>query len=135
MILTSYGLIIFFASNQAIILTYGIYPPFGLVAISFLGAGSYLLFVGIYCSSISVAQDMSLNKLLKQQLTKFRFIESIGSAERARIDTRIANKTLNLGNRMEELSGLPTSWDETDIHEYIRVYRQEFHKKSSKDWK
>lgn len=59
MVLTSYGLIIFFASNQATILTYGIYPPFGLITVSFLGVGSYLLFIGIYSSSISVGPETS----------------------------------------------------------------------------
>ena len=99
MILTAYGLVIFFASNQAIILTYGIYPPFGLITISFLGAGAYLLFVGIYSSSISVAQDISLNKMLKQQVTKFGLIENIGSGERARIETKIATMQLILGRK------------------------------------
>jgi hypothetical protein len=135
MILTAYGLIIFFASNQAVILTYGIYPPFGLVTISFLGAGAYLLFVGIYSSSISVAQDISLNKLLKQQLNKFGLIENIGSAERARIETRIAAKALNLGKKMEDLSGLPSSWEEQDIRKYIKMYYGEFQKKSIRESK
>lgn len=133
MILTAYGLVIFFASNQAIILTYGIYPPFGLITISFLGAGAYLLFVGIYSSSISVAQDISLNKMLKQQLTKFGFIENIGSGERARIETKIANRAVNLGKKMEDLSGLPTSWEEQDIHDYIKLYYQEIRKKPKRD--
>ena len=134
MILTACGLVIFFASNQAVILTYGIYPPFGLITISFLGAGSYLLFVGIYSSSITVAQDISLNKMLKQQLTKFGLIENIGSGERAKIETRIANRTVNLGKKMEYLSGLPTTWEEQDIHDYIKLYYQEIRKKPSRDF-
>lgn len=133
MILTAYGLIIFFASNQATILTYGIYPPFGLITISFLGVGSYLLFIGIYSSSISIAQDISLNKMLKQQLTKFGLIENIGSGERARIEAKIANRAVNLGKKMEDLSGLPTSWEEQDIHDYIKIYYQEIRKKPRKD--
>lgn len=132
MTLTAYGLVIFFASNQAIILTYGIYPPFGVITISFLGAGAYLLFVGIYSSSISVAQDISLNKMLKQQVTKFGLIENIGSGERARIETKIAHNAVNLGKKMEDLSGLPTSWEEQDIHDYIKLYYQEIRKKPTR---
>ncbi len=133
MTLTAYGLVIFFASNQAIILTYGIYPPFGLITISFLGAGSYLLFIGIYCTSISVAQDISLNKMLKQQVAKFGLVENIGSGERARIEAKIANRAVNLGKKMEGLSGLSTSWEEQDIHDYIKVYYQEIRKKPTRD--
>ena len=132
MTLIAYGLVIFFASNQAIILTYGIYPPFGLITISFLGAGAYLLFVGIYSSSISVAQDISLNKMLKQQVTKFGLIENIGSGERARIETKIAHNAVSLGKKMEDLSGLPTSWEEQDIHDYIKLYYQEIRKKPTR---
>jgi hypothetical protein len=133
MILTAYGLVIFFASNQATILTYGFYPPFGLITISFLGAGAYLLFVGIYSSSISVAQDISLNKMLKQQLAKFGLIENIGSGERARIETKIAHNAVNLGKKMEDLSGLPSSWEEQDIHNYIKLYYQEIRKKTTRN--
>lgn len=132
MILTAYGLVIFFASNQATILIYGIYPPFGLITISFLGAGAYLLFIGIYSSSISVAQDISLNKMLKQQVTKFGLIDNIGSGERARIETKIAHNAVNLGKKMEDLSGLPTSWEEQDIHDYIKLYYQEIRKKPTR---
>lgn len=131
MLLTSYGILIFFISNQAVVLTYGIYPPFGLIAISFLATGSYLLFLGIYSSSVTVAQDVALRKLLKVELKKYRFIENIGVAERTRIENRIVNKALNLGRKMEHTSGLPTSWEEEDINDYMKLYYKEIRKKSS----
>ena len=99
MTLIAYGLVIFFASNQAIILTYGIYPPFGLITISFLGAGAYLLFVGIYSSSISVAQDISLNKMLKQQVTKFGLIENIGAVKGQESKLKLLTMLLVLGRK------------------------------------
>jgi len=132
MTLTAYGLILFFVSNQAINLTYAVYPPFGLITISFLGVGSLLLFVGIYSTSISVAQDISLSKLMRQQTTKIAFIEKIGDGERIRMEARIADRALRLSKDMEDESGLPTSWDISDIHDYINSYYEEIHKKSLK---
>src|SRR5205823_6088154 len=50
MIMSAYGLVLLFASNQAILLVDSPYPPFGLVTISFMGLTSYLVLVGIYSS-------------------------------------------------------------------------------------
>jgi hypothetical protein len=34
---------------------------------------------------------------------------------------------------MEDLSGLPSSWEEQDIHDYIKLYYQEIRKKPARD--
>ena len=46
MIISAYGLIFLFVSNQAIVLVNAPYPPFGMATISFLGLSSYLVTVG-----------------------------------------------------------------------------------------
>jgi hypothetical protein len=62
MIISAYGLVLLFTSNQANILVFGPYPPFGLATISFMGLSSYLVLVGIYYSAISVAEDSKLRQ-------------------------------------------------------------------------
>jgi len=56
-IMASFGIILLFMSNQAVILITFTYPAFGLVTVSAIGLSSYLLFLGIYASAISAAQD------------------------------------------------------------------------------
>jgi predicted transcriptional regulator len=51
------GLLLFFSANQAILLTSFPYPPFGATIICYFGLSSYLIFIGIHSSAISVAQD------------------------------------------------------------------------------
>ena len=52
MIISAYGIILLFVSNEAIVLVDAPYPPFGLSTISFMGLSSYLILLGIYSSAI-----------------------------------------------------------------------------------
>ena len=62
LMIAGYGVLLFFTSNQATILINLPYPPFGMATISFVGLSSYLLFIGIYASAVSVAEDSNLRK-------------------------------------------------------------------------
>ena len=78
-IISAFGIVLLFTSNQAMILVSFTYPPFGLVTVSFLGISSYLILVGIYSSAISVSQDISLRKSIKSHaLKEVKLLESIG---------------------------------------------------------
>ena len=57
LIVSAYGMVLLFTANQPVGLTLIPYPPFGLVSISFLGLSSYLVFIGIFSASMSVALD------------------------------------------------------------------------------
>ena len=48
MIISAYGFILLFVSNQAIFLVNYNYPPFGLATISYVGLSSFLVLIGIY---------------------------------------------------------------------------------------
>ena len=58
-IISAYGFVLLFISEQAIVLTYLAYPPFGYATVSFMGLSSYLIFIGIYSSAISIAKIQS----------------------------------------------------------------------------
>ena len=66
MIISAYGLVLIFVSNQAAVLVSAPYPPFGLVTTSFMGISSYLLLIGIYSSAISVAEDSKLRQTIRK---------------------------------------------------------------------
>ena len=64
--ISAYGLILFFSSNQAILLADYNFPPFGLPTITLVGISSYLIFIGIYCSALSIAQDSKLRESIRK---------------------------------------------------------------------
>jgi hypothetical protein len=84
-IMASFGIILLFASNQAIVLVTNTYPAFGLVTASTVGLSSYLLFLGIYASALSVAQNEKLrHSIRKVALDESKLLGSIGSAQQER---------------------------------------------------
>lgn len=120
--IAGYGLILFFTSNQAVVLVWTtFYPPFGIGSVSYVGVSSYLIMLGIYFSAISVSQDRKImSDIRKTAINELKLLESIGSAEKkAKIVsavTQIAKK-----NQVELVreSGVRSSLDEDDMRKYL----------------
>jgi signal transduction histidine kinase len=126
MVISAYGFILLFISNQ-VSLTAASYPPFGIATISFMGLSSYLIFVGIYSSAISVAQDVKLRKSIKDSaLEESKLLVSIGSAQ---MEQKIRSKVVGLAkeqaHKMTESTGIDISLTEDDIHDYLSVVLKE----------
>lgn len=68
MVISAYGLVLLFASNQAIVLVTAPYPPFGLASASFVGLSSYLVVAGVYSSAISVSLDLALRRTIRKSV-------------------------------------------------------------------
>jgi hypothetical protein len=82
LIISGFGFLMLFISDQAITLVAIAYPPFGLVTISFLGLSSYMILVGIFSSAITVAEDSTLRKSIRNlAIGQSRLLDSIGSAQ------------------------------------------------------
>ena len=81
MIISAYGLVLMFISNQAVLLVNIFYPPFGIVTVSLMGLSSYLLLLGVYSSAISVSEDSKLRQSIREfTLAETRLLDSIGTA-------------------------------------------------------
>ena len=63
--LSAIGIMLLSISNQDAGLYLLPYPPFGLPTITFVGLSSYLLYVGIYYSSLSISINTELRKISK----------------------------------------------------------------------
>lgn len=120
--IAGFGLILFFTSNQAVVLvSITSYPPFGLGSVSYAGLSSYLILIGIYFSAISVSQDRKiLSNLRKSAINELKLLESMGSAENKEkiinVVTQIAKK--NQEDLVTE-SGVQSSLDEEDMKRYL----------------
>jgi hypothetical protein len=131
MMISAYGMMLLFSSNQFTSLALLPYPPFGLATISFFGLSSFLIFVGIYSSAISVSVDKELRKSIRRYaIGKAGFMDSIGMAERNReIEKNIV--TLLKNNRMIEETGIQSSLSEIDLKQYFDQISEELRNKKT----
>lgn len=121
LIISAYGLVLLFTSNQAIVLVNFDFPPFGLATISFVGLSSYLILVGVYSSAISISQDAKLRQTIKKMtVEESKLLDSIASAE---VEKQIVNNVLStIKANQEEMKyeiGIETSLDEKDMVNYL----------------
>jgi hypothetical protein len=129
--LAAYGIILFFISNQAIVLNSAPYPPFGLAAVSLLGLASFLILIGFYSSAISIAQDAALRNSIRKSLqASSAFLGKIGTSEMEhQIVRRVFNLSNKLSRQMEQSSGVQSSLQEEDIKDYISFVVNELKEK------
>ena len=120
-VISAYGFILLFISEQAITLRLVSYPPFGLITISFVGLSSYLILVGIYASAISIGEDMKLRQSIrKYALKESKLLDSIGMAQMEQeIQRRVITMTREHQHIIEEEIGIQSSLNEDDIKQYV----------------
>ena len=130
MIVSTFGLILLFISNQALIWVYVPYPPFGMATVPFMGISSYLLFVGIYSSAISVAQDTTIRQTIRRYAIKeSQLLDSIGTSE---MEQEATNKMLKITkatqHKMTYETGVESPVNEQDMKDYLSEVLEEIKK-------
>jgi hypothetical protein len=133
MIISAYGLVLLFISNQAVLLVNIIYPPFGLVTISFMGLSSYFLLLGVYSSAISVSEDSKLRQSIRTfAVRESRLLDSIGTAHMEQeIQKRVIELTKQNQDRIVEETGIQSSLTEEDMKQYLQEVISEVQKNRS----
>ena len=126
LIISAYGFLLLFTSNQAMLQTFPQYPPFGLVTISFVGLSSYLVLVGIYSSAISISQDANLRREIKHLAIKeSKMLHSIGQAQ---VEEEVKRRVLRIArinkNHLAE-AAVPTALDDDDVNQYLDAVLKE----------
>ena len=134
MIISAYGIILLFVSNEAIVLVDAPYPPFGLSTISFMGLSSYLILLGIYSSAISVSQDAKLRKSIKRfAIKELKLLDSIGTSHMEQeIQRKVIALTKQNQDKMVEDSGIYSSFTEDDVKLYLEQVIKEVTKEVQK---
>jgi hypothetical protein len=135
MIISAYGMMLMFTSNQPTGLIQAPFPPFGLVTAAFFGLAAFLFLIGVYSSAISVSQDRNIRKYIKNYAKQLTFLGGIGSSEMEKelqkivknVMTEVEAKTRNL----ESTTGIESSLQEQDIKEYVKIAIQEARRKQT----
>lgn len=108
----------FFANPSA-----GSYPPFGLVASSFLGFGAYLFFAGIYSSAITISLDLKLRQAIRKSLLdQSRLLDDIALAD---MNRELEKHTASIVMKQKEILKKETGFDSTVSDFEIRNYMEE----------
>lgn len=130
LIISGYGFVLLFTSNQAMVLTFTQYPPFGLVTISFVGLASYLVVVGIYSSAVSISQDANLRREIRQlAIRESKLLESIGKAQMEQeLIKRVVIVAKKHSDSMIEKTGVQPSLSENDMRQYMEEVLREINK-------
>jgi len=129
--LTSIGLILLFLSMQVSSLPLLPYPPFGIIAISFLGISTYLILVGIYGSAISVSEDSMLRKSIRRLVIKqSELLDTFATAQMEQeIQIKVVETTKRLSRYISQETGIESSLKEEDIKKYCKQVLAEIKRK------
>ena len=120
MTFAAYGVVLFFVSTQNTVVQ-PTYPPFGVIAASFVGLSGYMMFLGLYSSAICVSQDVKLRQLIRRSaVQEVKFLESIGTAQMEQeLQKRVLTIAKKNSDNMVEETGVQPSLSENDMKQYL----------------
>jgi hypothetical protein len=126
MTLAAYGVMMFFVAIQNTAAQMA-YPPFGLIGASFVGLSAYLMFLGLYSSAISISQDITLRKTIRNSAVEAsKLLDSIGTAQMEQeLQKRVLNIVKEHSDSMTEESGVQPSLTQDDMKEYLDMVVKE----------
>jgi hypothetical protein len=121
MVISAIGLLLLLVSSQAQVLITAPFPPFGLLSTSFFGLSSYLIFIGIYSSAVSISQDSELRASIRRSVeTETNLIGNIGDAQMNHtIIQKVLETSRSVSEEMPQETGIVTSLTDKEIAEYI----------------
>jgi hypothetical protein len=118
--ISAFGVLLFFIAGQAALIQAS-YPPFGIATVSIIGLASYMMFVGIYSSALSLAHDVQLRKLIRTSAeSQYMLLKGIAIAEITQeLQSRVLKVAKEQADRMKEESGVEPAIREDDMKNYL----------------
>ena len=109
------GMVLFFVSGSAAVY-HSPFPPFGLPTVALIGISSYLMFLGLYASAISLSEDSQLYKIIRTSAQEWKFFLKLGDAE---VEKRIIDKIGSVKQVMATETGITPSVSIVDAKDYL----------------
>jgi hypothetical protein len=81
LLIAGFGMMLLFASNQSTGLALTPLPPFGIITAAFFGLSTYLLFIGLYSTAVSVSHDLTLRKQVRTYANQLLLLDKMGTPE------------------------------------------------------
>ena len=120
MIVSGLGILLIFATNQAILLTIGPpYPPFGIATITILVVAAYLTLVGIYNSASLSSANMNIRQALQKVALDSKLLQLISRAEMDMEVQNVVRKAINKIEKSDDNSQPKLELDEKELKKYV----------------
>jgi hypothetical protein len=135
LLITGFGMMLIFASNQPAGLSLTALPPFGLMTAGFFGMSTYLLFIGLYSSAVSVSHDSLLRKQARIYAGKLILLDKIGTPEMTQhTQSLVSNVMKSFRIEVEDMadnSGVMPTIDENNFKKYLESVLTELKRKNT----
>jgi hypothetical protein len=135
MITAAIGLILFQIGGTATV-THTPFPPLGLAGVLIVGISSYLLFIGVHHSTISVSNDIRLREFVMKSAKQIReslLLKEVASAEVSRqIENKVIQITKEESEKLAFEEGITTSLRTEELEKYVKEVLMELGRKSSR---
>jgi hypothetical protein len=106
-----------------------------MLVMRIMGISSYMLFVGLYYSAISISLNAEIRKSIEKSVEQeFSFVSKIGLSQMEdEIQTRVKRVTKKSAKTLEENSGIQVSLESDEMNDYIKLVIKEKEKMLSRD--
>jgi hypothetical protein len=134
MVISGWGILLIFGADQAVVQTLAPYPPFGLITLTALNIGSFLILIGIYNSATLVSVNNELRRFIHKQAFESRLLSLIGSAE---MEKEIQKTVREISQNIDDLEAerrTELEIDEDELKKYVDLVVREV-KKNDKNTK
>jgi hypothetical protein len=135
LLIAGFGVMMLFASNQSAGLSLTPLPPFGIITAAFFGVSTYLLFVGLYSSAVSVSHDLTIRKQAKIYAKQLMLLDWIGTPQmKQHVESIVSGVMKDLKKKVYNLvesSGVLPSMDEENFKDYLETVLKEILVESS----
>jgi MFS family permease len=111
------------------------YPPFGIATCAALALGSYLFYLGMYSSVISISGNMALRESIKKAaINELKPFDSIGTAEMSvRLQEEVRKLVKEHSNKMIQEAEVMPYFSEEDAKKYLQEVLNELNKHRTSD--
>jgi hypothetical protein len=116
LIILGLGTALFFVSGSATVY-HTPFPPFGLATVALTGFSAYLMFLGLYSSSVSLSEDSKLRKQIKRSAQDWKFFLKLSDAE---VENRIIEQVKGVKDSMTTDTGIAPSISIEEAKDYLK---------------
>ena len=126
-IISGFGFLLLFTSNQAILISIAPYPPFGISTITVMGISAYMIVLGIFSTTISISNDSALRKSVQRFVkSQSNLLELIASSETQReLESRVMYIVRKQASELEFTTGVEPSLNEDELKAYLKEVLKE----------
>jgi hypothetical protein len=111
------------------------YPPFGIATSAALELGSYLFYMGMYSSVISISESMELRRSIKRAaINELKPFGTIGMTQMSvRLQEEVKKLVKEHSNKMNQEAEIEPYLSEQDAKKYLQDLLNELNKQRSSD--